>query len=128
MRDKLAALLDDGVHHGAGDDGPGERGAEQVDALVDAVGLDRGVDEVLDKLLLAVGEDKLECADLEGLLAGSLKVFLLPDVGHERDHLVSLLDEPCEDAGSIQSARVGEQDAALGAGGGCRRGCRGHCA
>lgn len=86
--------------------------------LVDAVCLDRGVDEVLDKLLAAVCEDKLLCADLEGLYAGGLKVLLLADVGHEGDDLVALFDEPCEDARRVEATRVGEEDAALGCGGG----------
>ncbi|KAI3485125.1 hypothetical protein L1887_51562 [Cichorium endivia] len=81
--------------------GRGERGAEQVDVLVDGVGLDSGEDELLNELALEVGEDEVLGAALERLGASGLEVLLLADVGHEGDDVVALIDEPCEDGGRV---------------------------
>ena len=82
VRDELAALAVGNVHHPAGDHRAGERGTEQVDALVDGVALDGRVDELVDKLGLQVLEEELGRADLERLGARGLEVLLLTDIGH----------------------------------------------
>lgn len=50
------------------------------------------------KRTTAYDEEELLGPNLVGLLLGGGEVLLLPDVGHERDHLVALVDKPGEDA------------------------------
>jgi hypothetical protein len=59
------------------------------------------VDELLDKLALEVDEVEANSAAVDRLGASGLEVLLLADIGHERNNVVALLDEPGEDAGGV---------------------------
>lgn len=89
--DEVAALLLGNADLRAGDDGAGQRGAEEVAALVGGVALDGAEAELLDELLLEVLDDHLLGSDLERLLLHLIPGLLLADVGEEADHLVTLL-------------------------------------
>jgi hypothetical protein len=83
---------------------------QEVDILVDGVALDRGPAQLLDELLAEILNVALLGTNLEGLLAGSVKVLLLTDVGHEADDAVTLVQKVLEDTWGIETARVGETD------------------
>jgi hypothetical protein len=70
---------------------------QEVDVLVDGVALDSGPAQLLDELLAEILNVALLSTNLEGLLAGSVKVLLLTDVGHEADDTVALVQQVLED-------------------------------
>lgn len=59
---------------------------EQVHVLVDSIASNSGEAELLDELATDVNNLALEGTDLQGLLAGSLEVLLLTNVGHYRSY------------------------------------------
>lgn len=59
---------------------------EQVHVLVDGIASNSGEAKLLDELAADVDNLALEGTDLQGLLAGSLKVLLLANIGHYRSH------------------------------------------
>ena len=101
VRDELAAGLFSSLDHAAGNDRTSERGAEQVDILVDGVGLDGREDELLDKFAPEIGKDEVLGTAFERLGASSLEVLLLTNIGHEGDDIVALIDKPCKDGGRV---------------------------
>ena len=74
-----------------GDQRPGDRGAEQVAALVDRVGAEHREDEVADELLLQVLDVDLLDAHELGLGARGLELLALAEVGGEGDHLAAVV-------------------------------------
>ena len=65
------------------------------------------VDQLLDKLPLQVLQEELFGTNLQGLFPSGLEVLFLTDVGHESVDLVSLLDEPDEDARGVYRVDLG---------------------
>ncbi|THW45416.1 Bystin-domain-containing protein [Aureobasidium pullulans] len=92
VRDSETALLLGDGDLGAGNDGTGER-----NVLVDGIALDSGPAELLDELLAEILNVALLGTNLEGLLAGSIKVLLLANIGHEADDAVALVQQVLED-------------------------------
>jgi hypothetical protein len=70
---------------------------QEVDVLVDGVALDSRPAQLLDELLAEILNVALLGTNLEGLLASSVKVLLLTDVGHEADDAVTLIQKILED-------------------------------
>lgn len=70
---------------------------QKVNVLVDGVALDSRPAQLLDELLAEILNVALLGTNLEGLLAGSVKVLLLTDVGHEADDTVALVQQVLED-------------------------------
>lgn len=83
---------------------------QEVDVLVDGVALDSRPAQLLDELLAEILNVALLGTNLEGLLAGSVEVLLLTNVGHEADDTVALVQQVLEDTRGIETARVGETD------------------
>lgn len=75
VRDGDAVLLLRDGDLGAGDDGARQRGAEQVDVLVDGVALNGREAELLDELAAQVLDVAGDGSDLQGLGFGSLEVL-----------------------------------------------------
>jgi hypothetical protein len=75
-RDSESYLGD--VDLGAGNDGASQGGTKQVDILVDGIASNGGEAKLLDELAADVNNLALEGTDLQGLLAGSLKVLCKP--------------------------------------------------
>ncbi|TIA03603.1 Bystin-domain-containing protein [Aureobasidium pullulans] len=92
VRDGETALLLGDGNLGAGNDGTGKR-----NVLVDGIALDSGPAELLDELLAEILNVALLGTNLEGLLAGSIKVLLLANIGHEADDAVALVQQVLED-------------------------------
>jgi hypothetical protein len=70
---------------------------QKVDVLVDGIALDSRPAQLLDELLAEILNVALLSTNLEGLFAGSVKVLLLTDVGHEADDAVALVQKVLED-------------------------------
>jgi hypothetical protein len=63
------------------------------------------INQLLHKLPLQILQEELFRSHLERLFTSGFKVFFLTDIGHERVHFVSLLDEPDEDTRGVWKAR-----------------------
>ncbi len=59
---------------------------EQVHVLIDGIARNSGEAKLLDELAADVDNLALEGTDLQRLLAGSLEVLLLANIGHYRSH------------------------------------------
>ena len=105
MAEVLAVVLLGDLDLGAGDDGAGKRGAQEVPILVDGVALDGSVDDLLDKNLLQVLDHYLLGAEGQSLLLDGSKVLLLATSSQEGDDLIALVDEPFEDGRGIETCR-----------------------
>ena len=96
-----------------GDQRAGDRGAEQVEALVLGVGAEHREDEVADELvaqILDVDVLGLHAEEL-GLAARRLELLALAEVGGEGDDLAAVLGlEPLEDDRGVEAAGIGEHD------------------
>lgn len=99
----LAVVLLGSLDLSAGNDGAGERGAQEVAVLVDGIALDGAVDNLLDELLLEVLDDHLLGTEGHGLLLDLDKVLLLANIGQEGNNLIVLVDEPFEDGRGIET-------------------------
>ncbi|MNJ61334.1 hypothetical protein D3C77_571170 [compost metagenome] len=96
-----------------GDQRTGDRGAQQILALIDGVGAEHREDEVAHELLAqVVDEDVLGLdAQLQRLLLGGGQLLALAQVGGEGHHLgVILRLQPLQDDRRVQPARIGEDD------------------
>lgn len=62
--------------------GKGLEHTEQVDVLVDSIAGNGGEAKLLNEFTADVDDLALEGTNLQGLLAGSLEVLLLTDIGH----------------------------------------------
>ena len=96
-----------------GDQRPGDRGAEQVDALVEGIGPKHREYVVADKLLAQVLDEDVALLDAQHLrlAPGRLQLLALAEVGGERHHLglIGLL-QPLQDDRRVEPSRIGEHD------------------
>src|SRR5581483_1777131 len=94
-----------------GDQGPGDRGAEQVFALVDGVGAKHREHEIAHEFLAQILDEDLLYAEHLRLLPGRGELFALADIGGEGDDFATVgILQPLEDYGGVQAAGVGEHD------------------
>ena len=97
-----------------GDQGPSDRGAEQILTLVLGVGAEHREHVVADELLAYVLDVNVLGFDAEelGLPARRLELFALAEIGGEGDDLGAIFSlQPFEDDRCVQPARIGENDA-----------------
>ena len=94
-----------------GDQRPGDRGAEQVLALVERVGAEHREHEIAHEFFAEIVDEDLLHAHHLGLLARRLQLFALADVGGEGHHLalVGVL-QPTEDDRGVEAAGIGQND------------------
>ena len=86
-----------------------ERGVERVDALIDAVGLERRPYEGVDERFAQVDDVGFRRSGDVGLFLYLFKVVgLLSDVHRERDDLVSLFVEPRNGDRCVESSAVSQ--------------------
>jgi hypothetical protein len=99
----LAVVLLGGLDLSTSNDGTGQGGTQEVTVLVDSVAADGAVNDLLDELLLEVLDDHLLGTKSQSLLLDLSEVLLLANVSQEGDNLISLVDEPFEDGGGIET-------------------------
>ena len=92
MCDGVSAGVRGDLHEPLGDERPGDRGAQQVFALVDGVGTEHGEHEVAGELLAQVLDANVAHAEGGGLGAGRLQFLTLAQVGREGHHLAAIGD------------------------------------
>ena len=107
----VGAFLPGDVHLVLRDRRTGERGAEQVAALVDGARPHRREDVAADELVAQVFDEHRGCPGSDGLVRSCLKVLVLAHVGHDRENLgVVVFLEPRDGAGGVESAGIGESN------------------
>ena len=107
------------LHQTLGDQGAGNRGAQEVFAFVQCIGAEHGEHKVTHKLFAQVFNEDVAGLDahLDGFGTCWLYFLALANVGGEGDHLaVVLVLQPFQDDGGVQTARVGENNALGGIG------------
>ena len=115
MRHGVGALPAGDVDLTLGDERARDRGAEQVLVLVDRARPQHREDVVADEFFAEILEHELRGAGPASLLLEAAELLSLSEVGTERHHFGLVpLDEPAEDDGGVEPARVGEDDAAHG--------------
>src|SRR5262245_61640327 len=120
--DGVGALLQRDLHLGLGDERPRDRGAEQVAALVDGRGAQHREDEVADEFFPEVDDVHAPSPGAERLVPDRDQLLALPQVGAEGHHLAAVpLDQPAQDDGRVEPARVGQDDELRCRGRGARR-------
>ena len=94
-----------------GDQRPRDRGAEQVDALVERVHAEHREDEVADEFLAQILDVDLLDAEHLGLLARRLQLLALAEIGGEGHDLAAIGRlQPFQDDRGVEPARIGEHD------------------
>src|SRR2546427_299825 len=97
------------LHLSLGNEGPRDGGAEEVGALVHGVGAQHGKHEISDELFPEVPDVHGGGPGAEGLVAHGDQLFALAEIRAEGDHVALVgLDEPAQDDGGVESARIGE--------------------
>ena len=90
-----------------GDQRPGNRGAEQIRALVQRVGAEHREDEIADEFLAQVVDIDVARLDAQqfGLRTGGLQLLALADIGGEGHHLAAIgFLQPAQDHGGVEAA------------------------
>ena len=94
-----------------GDQRPGDRGAEQIDALIERVRPEHGEHEVAHELLAQILDEDLLDAEQLGLLAGRRKLLALAEIGGEGHHLATIgLLQPFQDDRGVEPAGISEHN------------------
>ena len=92
-----------------GDQGPRDRGAEQIDALVKRVRPEHGEHEIAHELLAEILDEDLLDAEHLGLLARRRELLALAEIGGEGDDLASIgLLQPFQDDRGVEPAGISE--------------------
>ena len=111
MGDGVGTGLMGDLDQALGDQRPGDRRAEQVDALVERVHAEHREDEIADEFLAEILDVNLLDAEQLGLLARRLQLLALAEIGGEGHHLgaVGRL-QPLQDDRRVEAAGIGEHD------------------
>src|SRR5256714_179672 len=94
-----------------GDQRPGDRGAQEIFALVERVGAEHGEHELAHELLAQILDEDVLLLDahLQRLVARRLDFLALADVGGEGDHFAAVLVlQPLEDHRGVEAPGIGE--------------------
>src|SRR3989441_10024601 len=110
--DGVRPLLRRDLYLGTRDERTRDRGAEEVRALVHGIAAEHRENEVADELLAQVHDVHGRRAGPARLLADRHELLPLAEVGAEGDDLAAVaLDQPAQDDGGVEPARVREDDA-----------------
>ena len=111
MRHRIGADLFGDLDLALRDQRPGDRGAEQVLALIQRVGAEHREDEVAHEgLAQVVDEDFLHAEHLR-LLARRAEFLALAEIGGEGDDLAAIGRlQPAQDHAGVEPAGIGEHD------------------
>jgi hypothetical protein len=94
-----------------GNQRPRDRGAEQVQPLIERVGAEHREDEVAHEFLAHILDVDFLDAQHLGLLARGLQLLALAEIGGEGHHLAAILGlQPFQDDRGVETAGIGEND------------------
>jgi hypothetical protein len=96
-----------------GDQRPGNRGAEQVDAFVDGIGPEHREDEIADEFLAHVLDEDVFRLHAGGqrLLAGWLQLLALAEIGGESDDFAAEFHlQPFQDDRGVEASGIGKDN------------------
>ena len=111
MGDRVGAGRVGDLDQALGDQRPGDRGAEQIDAFVQGVHAHHREDEVADELLAQILDMDFADAEHLGLAPGRLQLLALAEIGGEGHHLGAIGGlQPFEDDRGVEPARIGKHD------------------
>ena len=111
MGDGVGAGLLGDLDEVLGDHRAGDRGAEQVLALIERVGAEHREHEVAHELLAHIDDADVLDAEHLGLLARRLELLALAEVGGEGDDLgLIVLLQPLQHDRGVEAAGIGEDD------------------
>ena len=111
MGDSVCAGLLGDFDQSLGNQRPGNRRAEQINAFINGIGAEHGEHEVPHELLAQVLDADILDAEHFGLLARRLQLFALAQIGGEGHHLAIIrLLQPFQDDRGVQPARIGQHD------------------
>ena len=113
MRDRVGADLLGDLDQLLADQRAGDRGAQQIDALIGGVGAEHREDVVAYELLAQVLDEDVLRLDTEQqrLLAGGLQFLALAEIGGEGHDLAVIGGlQPFQDDRGVEAAGIGEHD------------------
>jgi len=113
MRHRVGAVLVRQLDQMLGDQRPGDRGAQQVQAFVDRVGAEHRKHEFPDEFLAHVDDVDVLGLDAQEqrLLARRFQLLALAEVGGEGHHLAAVFGlQPFQDDRGIEPAGIGQHD------------------
>ena len=122
MRHRIGADLFGDLDLALRDQRAGDRGAEQILALVQRVGAEHREDEVAHEGLAQIVDEDFLHAEHLGLLPRRAEFLALAEIGGEGDHLAAIGHlQPAQDHAGVEPAGIGEHDLLhiLHAHGGC---------
>ncbi len=94
-----------------GDQRPGDRGAEQVDALVERVGAEHRKDEILHEFLAQIHDADILDAEHLRFFARRFQFAALAEIGGEGDDFRAEFGlQPFQDDRGVEAPRIGEHD------------------
>ena len=113
MGDGVGADLMGDLDQPLGDQRPGDRGAEQIGALVQRIGAEHRQHVVAHELFAQVLDEDLRRAHQLGLFARRLELLALAQVGGEGHHLAAVaVLQPAQDDRGVEPAGVRQNDPA----------------
>ena len=111
MRHRVGADLFGDLDLPLGDQGPRDRGAKQILALVKGVGAEHREDEIAHEFLAQILDEDLLDPHALGLFPRRPELLALADIGGECHDLAAIgLLQPAQDDRRIEAARIGEHD------------------
>ena len=111
MGDGIGAGLGGDLDQALGDQRPGDRGAEQIDALVKGIGAEHRKDEIADEFLPDILDVDLADAQHLGLAPRRLQLLALAEIGGEGHDLAAIgLLQPFQDDRGVEAAGIGEHN------------------
>ena len=111
VRNRIRAFVSGDLDLPFSDQRSGDRGTEQVPALVKRVSAEHGEDEVADELFAQVFDEDLAGTNFFGFLFDRGEFFALAQVSAKGNHFALVgIDQPAQDHRGIQPAAVSEDD------------------
>jgi hypothetical protein len=107
----VCAHIGGNFHHAFGNEGTGDRCAQQIFTLVNGVGAEHGKNIIPNEFLAQIVDENLFGTQFFGLNPGGFQFLTLPNIGSEGDDVALILIlQPFENHRGIQTAGISEDD------------------
>jgi hypothetical protein len=107
MTHEITAFFLSHPHLRASNDRAGQACPKQVSSFILRVALDCTETKLLDELAAQVQDNHLRGTNLFRLGPDLVPVFLLPHISKEAEDFIALVQEPAQDAASVEPTRIG---------------------